>query len=96
MSEAKLSPGPWRYTATGYIVDAKDRPIADFLGLHPDLEADEADANARVMVYAPELLAMLELWVTGDGREYGVMTSDGIRAAVVLIAKAKGERETKP
>ena len=84
----KHTPGPWEVDGIGQvIVPARPpawRTLADVYSVHGD--EDQADADARLIAAAPELLAALEdlLPYLEDCR-----MDAGARAA---IAKAKGEK----
>lgn len=54
--KAKHTPGPWKGESGGRHITGKGRDIARVFGLIND---SEADANARLILAAPELLAAL-------------------------------------
>ena len=93
------TPGPWRHRGVG-IVTAQERAVAvDRRGHRPLVAAaytslDEWEANARLIVAAPDLLAALQALVAeldGPGKPY---SSDSyapphfIETAKAAIAKA--------
>lgn len=74
--------------------DAEEGTTADRPG---DISMSEAEANARLMAAAPELLAACEMWDQGftDGEEFTpeqllAWLNKNRRAARAAIAKAKG------
>jgi len=95
MNEFKGTPGPWRVEKR-YFVESNTDP-KDILGIgtvadcrpyatdrHP-----EAEANARLVAAAPDLLAALAGLVERLERENGwVQTEDGLSAARAAIHKA--------
>ena len=85
---AGLEPDHWQREAT------KHRAIADKLLAQADDTDDEDDANASLMVAAPDLLAALERMLA-HGERGNLYTARGEDAEVVnqaraAIAKAKG------
>ena len=106
MKNAKYTPGPWKVEVWDYSnakVPRKELNIQTESNLLATLQCDfdennsyviskpEAEANARLMAAAPELLEALErlyaAFLDCDGREEGIAAGTA-RAA---IAKAKGE-----
>ena len=97
MSNAKHAPGPW--TAQRLAIVASDR---SFVGrVYPwcadPQDAECAEANARLIAAAPELLEALEETLTAGINWYETATkSDASELGFVVraraaIAKAKGE-----
>lgn len=68
MMTGHFSAGPWT-TEMGDVVDAQGRELADCYSGPPDIEFDEADANAHLMAAAPDLV--LALHALGVHPEYG-------------------------
>jgi hypothetical protein len=90
----KHTPGPWPYTRTG---DGKRITIGAGLVEGPngyevaevysdDCDAAEAEANARLIAAAPDLLAALQ-WVMSA---HGEQLHDALAAANEAIARATG------
>lgn len=86
-STTNHTPGPWRvHAVAGLIQEANGHSIAAYTGT----SQDEADANARLIAAAPELLAALEHLLalnSGCAPEEEERGWDQARAA---IAKATG------
>ncbi len=85
----KFTPGPWIKTSLGRIVMTKETKES-VCRLASRADADEQDANARLIAAAPDLLAALE-WFISSRRVPPKYPSAGWLAAVAAIAKAKGE-----
>ncbi len=86
---AKHTPGPWR-AEEREVVTYLGHPIAEVLDTAEGLEGSdaEADANARLIAAAPDLVAALEMILAGvDSGQLMQQSIDQARAAVV---KAKG------
>lgn len=95
------TPGPWQITsrddgASGYIVrDADDEFITylDDSRYHDGRRDTEAEANARLMASAPDLLAALQeihCWLA-DGLQLGRKQKATLaEKARIAIAKAEG------
>jgi hypothetical protein len=88
--ENKHTPGPWRISQhDDFRIECGALTIANVVenSMH---RMDEAQANAKLIVAAPDLLAALEAiadqWMTKG--EVGVSKIDAARRA---IAKARGE-----
>ena len=93
---ADYTPGPWRAAAKMVSVDSV--PIAETIAGRL-IDYHEAEANARLMAAAPDLLAALEValndfdtwgevWQSDDDDGVNFPAVNAIRAA---IAKARGE-----
>jgi hypothetical protein len=86
------TPGPWSVdTSHGITVDADTRricrvPVTGYLNV---AWLREADANARLIAAAPELLRSLEALVVRCGVSQGEAVDDALAA----IKKAKGAAE---
>ena len=99
------TPGPWQYDhSNGVTTPNKQRllicGVAQPLGNHPD--ADEAEANARLVSAAPDLLVLLDRITQRMNRwaSHGVQCgpkgidhdyADMYNLARAAIRKAKGE-----
>ena len=78
------TPGPWRVDSRMQ-VKSGEKPIANIItGYIP-----EAEANARLIAAAPDLLEALKTWLKWDG-EIRTTPSPPMLARAAL-AKAKGE-----
>lgn len=73
MNEFKGTPGPWHLTRSRNGVATKPNLVHGNIAesTHPD--RDKADANARLMKVAPDLLALVQR----AARDSTVTTSDG-------------------
>jgi hypothetical protein len=96
---SKHTPAPWEYstvkladwyTRIGHCVNIGEEDKIRLYG-------KEAEANARLIASAPELLEALEAFCDMQGRLYGNATQTHIEIALlaksarVLIAKAEGK-----
>jgi hypothetical protein len=83
------TPGPWFASGTD-VKPLGDRPFICWTGT-PERDLSEAQANARLIAAAPDMLAALEAFVgsrKGDGMGW---TLDSLEAlAREALAKAKG------
>lgn len=91
MSARKHSPGPWRlyreYPHAITVVDGKvGYRIADVLR-YKEASREESDANARLIVSAPELLDALGALVAHHGES---ATCENCRRAEALISRVVG------
>lgn len=94
MSEAKHTPATWTVGSCGYLIFAGGRPIAVVLS-DETMQRSERDANAALMVAAPELLEALR--GIENSSDYGspLEGEDNrplMRAARAAIAKAEGRK----
>jgi hypothetical protein len=96
------TPGPWHVVPEAqspWIVgDAEGDSIADCEPPGPWMSEEEADANARLIAAAPDLLAALEACVDAmtDGGKCEIKKwLDAFDLARLAIAKAKGQREAR-
>lgn len=84
----KHTPGPWRFNPVGEVRGADwNVVICDTYGNGDD---DVADADARLIAAAPDLLAACEMALL-DMRYYATVHGESITAIEAAIAKAKGE-----
>lgn len=89
----KHTPGPWTAAGHGQVIAHARLPawrtLADVYGVHGDEE--QADADARLIAAAPDLLAACE-HVRDTIREFlPTVMSEDLTAIEAAIAKAKGE-----
>lgn len=111
MTEAKHTPGPWHYDWTqkvngviqSYAVGPARRPLDEIDHIDTIVEVDNdtnnAEANARLIAAAPELLEALEQsldWTvdfieSGDAGFWDVDKDENVIRMRSAIAKAKGE-----
>jgi len=64
MSERKYTPGPWRYgSPTDEILTKEGTPICSISVSRNQVSKEQADANARLLAAAPELLRALNLMI---------------------------------
>ena len=93
----KHTHGPWEVDRFYWTIQRRmfgpDEPEVEVIGRLTN--GEEAEANARLIAAAPELLeALVELtrWanVAGCGREEGSILDQNIKAARAAIAKATG------
>ena len=83
---SKHTPGPWEKAEPFATVRAPGRPCIADCGSRSDLDAQ---ANARLIAAAPDLLAALEYIMAWTPNDWNAETArDMARAA---IAKARGE-----
>jgi len=93
----KHTPGPW-YHLDGVYVDAETPCgfrycVAKSVKTgKTDKDAIEADANARLIAAAPDMLEALEKIASGDG-VYGAQAGEYKRIAREAIVQATGESE---
>lgn len=95
MTQFKGTPGPWRVSEKrGDLIDIRhenNEPGAMSLNLAQVVARQswlkEAEANARLIAAAPELLEALQMIMNGDF----YMPKESADAARAAIAKAKGE-----
>jgi hypothetical protein len=105
MGEPKFTPGPWMFAdGSRRLIITKVRSIANAIGCILGGEDVEADANARLILAAPELYAEAEkaramLESVGDLVRLGIRLDRHLgeamreRAAELakMLAKARGE-----
>lgn len=104
MAQSKHTPGPWSFTAAGRVMsDRYSQPFGVveagkknlICGCFGDVAGGEttAEANARLIAAAPELLEQLRI-VTDDLekvlRARGFRDDPKVLAARAIIAKAEG------
>lgn len=93
MNEGKFTPGEW--CLDGNSIRAENGALVG-CAWQTDKPGEEADANARLIAKAPELLEMLEECV-GHFRfmeldhACGPLPDEDLKKAEALIAEAKGE-----
>ncbi len=92
------TPGPWILAGKTTISNEGGDFCLANVGTY-SIEADEAEANAKLIATAPELLAALESFLrapsigsNGPGSSTIVVQDFNFRAARAAIAKAKGEQ----
>jgi len=92
----KHTPGPWAVADVGeVVVCATGRTLCDVYSSFGTGE-EQADADARLIAAAPDLLAALEAFVEAEHaasigwRAFG-MYVDAVDAAKAAIAKARGQ-----
>ena len=85
------TPGPWHIglRPSPMIYGADSSQVADFRG--DLLDSGEAQANARLIAAAPDLLAALEMIANSDKHKGGTFVLELQTIARAAIAKAKGE-----
>lgn len=98
---AQHTPGPWRvveYDNGAYILPPGDLPCVTAVAIKGvGRNYDEAEANARLIVAAPDLLAVLERIAIAADAPRGAFTGEAVLCTQFLelakaeIAKAKGE-----
>ena len=101
MTENRHTPGPWRYSHAGPVMRGYSQPFAIaqvgeanlIAGCFGDVRggADTAEANARLISAAPDLLAALEE-IVRIGRSHGRYAANLAAASLVAtqaIAKAR-------
>lgn len=76
------SQGPWRYEK-GIVYDANNRVVIVFQQPTPE----QAEANARLIAAAPDLLTACQIHVTAESAEEHVWA---VEVADAAIAKALG------
>ena len=91
----KHTPGPWtqpetKRTHNRWFVEGGGRLVAAASGPQFAIPADEADANARLIASAPNLLAALQAIFPANGPSTH-LSDDNIRTATAAIAKATGD-----
>lgn len=105
MSEVKHTPGPWHQTRKHprQISDTRGFKIAKCLtttkGANFEMTPAEAEANARLIAAAPDMLEALEGFVemyvdfaeSGDAGFFDAEETPQVIKARAAIAKAKGE-----
>ena len=101
MTNAKHTPGPWQYRATGFyqnpfkiLAPRRTGAVANIP--HSTIARDgEQEANAQLIAAAPDLLEALTA-VTACLRgfsghdDFGPLDDEAVNAALAAIAKAKG------
>lgn len=97
MTRPSHTPGPWFFgeeSAYGRDIHAGDRWIASAVGPHSDpfATSEECIANARLIVAAPDMLAVLENISTNleAGEVSASILARSVIAINAAIAKAKG------
>jgi hypothetical protein len=107
MMETKHSPGPWRAQRVGqygpwHIVAATPGYFAEITGACDGAHGKTADANARLIAAAPELLAACEIMrdrlMRFPSRAWAALTSEesiafnrALDTAVDVIQRATGD-----
>lgn len=96
MTNATHTPGPWIFDERYFnVIDEEGRTIAARPS-YSSASCDVEEADMRLIAAAPELLAALSA-VTAclrgfSGHEdFGPLDDEAVNAALVAIAKAKGE-----
>jgi hypothetical protein len=97
MSETKWTPGPWQ--AHSLMVSEADKPIGrghDIchcgLGMRPNREVGQSDANAQLIAAAPELFEALVAIVRSVDLNQAVVNGFLQIDARAALAKARGEQ----
>ena len=95
----KHTPGPWELVSRGwngqFIYGIDERAKGRRFIAEVDLNYDGAEANARLIAAAPELLAALRLMLAGTQEDCGKIcmpSENAVRSAFAAIAKATGEQ----
>lgn len=94
---AKHMPGEWKVNQSEdckfWIGDANQFSIAEITQTKPsNPKMDfEAEANARLIAAAPEMLAELENWLELFCEDDGQIISDQVKATKAIIRKVRGE-----
>ena len=94
----KHTPGEWVVDADGDVcTDDLERLVAAVDWRHVSLRDGEAEANARLIAAAPDLLAACERFLAAqrmaetDGRAGFGLYTEAIEAAEAAVKKARGE-----
>jgi hypothetical protein len=97
---SKHTPGPWKWNKNYHGLDGpRGEAILDYAAYEgmwvPDYAGDWAEANARLIAAAPELLEALQMLLvacdTSDDCQYGTLGTSFVRnIASAAIAKAEG------
>lgn len=98
MTNDKHTPGPWRIKKQehAFHVYARDYKLINNRIAAIEVFVDNAEANARLIAAAPELVeALQELWSASfernQGREGFIRLQNAQMRASDILAKAKGE-----
>lgn len=103
--ETKHTPGPWKFDTWHYATEAPRQELivageefrlavleCDFVGDNPyTVPKEQAEANARLIAAAPELLAALEGMIEWARRVRHANPGMEVVNAINAIAKATGE-----
>lgn len=98
MSDVKHTPGPWVKGKFGQLYGASGRQVGVWdAGIARVSRDAEAEANARLIAAAPELLAACEemigtLWFKSPHGS-DVINADAYKQMTDAIAKAKGQAQ---
>lgn len=92
MSETKHTPGPWRTDAhNGFPLDIEDPGEYMIAKATP---CAKAEANARLIAAAPDLLDLVRMvYLSFGGGRIVTFGDDDIEAFAAAIAKATGEQQ---
>lgn len=85
---AEHSPGPWAIDEHGHVIDTNGRTIADFDAA--GIDQPTRDANKRLAVASPGLLAALQVAYEALGECHGFHQSTTATTIRAAIAKAEG------
>ena len=101
MTQAKHTQGPWRLNAGNEteIMSARRNVARAHCGAMTGIRVDEAEANARLIAAAPDLLAACEEILSETTNNISGISRDDALSAIsnisfyarAAIAKAKGE-----
>lgn len=86
MDGIKHTPGPWKKESHRNIVNLNSKTIVDIAVVLGGYESEEADANLRLMIAAPELYEIVDHIATAGSD----VTPELMTAAEVVLAKIAG------